>query len=183
MSNRKRKVSFQGDMGAFSEIAANKLFRNITLVPCKTFEQVFENVEAGKVDYGVVPIENSFIGKIDEVAELLEKSSLGVCGEKMLKIVHCLIAKERVPIDDLKEIYAHPVALAQCKKFLSHLKDCKPIPWYCGSGAVGIIKQKRGTALIGSEKIARIHGLKVLKKGIQDVKNTTTRFLVISRGV
>lgn len=174
------KVAFQGEKGAFSHVISCRLFGDPGLVPCRTFSQVFESVKTEAADTGVIPVENSLTGRINEPTGLLVSSELAVCGEGMLKIVHCLIANEGVGINGLEKIYAHPEALAQCRKFLGGL-SCEQISWHDGAAAAEIVKKDRKTALISSEKASEIYGLEVLKRGIQDSSDNTTRFVVISR--
>lgn len=174
------KVAFQGERGAFSEIMASKLFSNAIFVPCKTFKEVFDSVLFDQVEVGVIPIENSLTGRINESTDLLISSNLNVCGEGMLSIIHCLIANEEVSIEDLKRIYAHPEALTQCRKFLSRL-DCELISWYDGAAAARIVEKNKNTGLIASKKVTDIYKLIVLMEGVQDSKEDITRFLQISK--
>jgi len=173
-------VVFQGERGAFSEVMASMLFNNVVFIPCRTFKQVFDSVNSGRAEFGVIPVENSLTGRISEVTDLLIASDLNVCKEGMLSIIHCLIANEKVAVKDLKQIYAHPEALTQCRKFLSRL-NCELISWYDGAAAAKIVKKKKSAGLIASEKVAKIYGLKILRKEIQDSKNNITRFFVISK--
>lgn len=173
-------VAFQGDRGAFSEVMASRLFYDAVFIPCKTFKQVFDNVNNNKVELGVIPIENSLTGRIGESTSFLINSNLNVCGEGMLSIIHCLIANDNVRVKDLEQIYAHPEALTQCRNFLSKL-NCELISWYDGASAAIIVKKKKNAGLIASEKVAKIYGLKILKRGVQDSKENITRFLVISK--
>jgi chorismate mutase/prephenate dehydratase len=110
----------------------------------------------------------------------LISSGLNICGEVMLTVIHCLIAKEECSPEDLKQIYAHPEALMQCKRFLSKL-NAELISWYDGAAAARIVKRKKHSGLIAGEKVAEIYGLKILLKGIQDSKNNITRFFIISK--
>ena len=130
------KVAFQGDRGAFSEVIASRLFNRASYISYKTFKQVFDSVDSNSVDFGIIPIENSLTGRIAESTDILISSNLNIFGEGMLSIIHCLIANENKNLKDLKQIYAHPEALNQCRNFLCEL-NCELISWYDGAAAAG----------------------------------------------
>lgn len=175
------RIAFQGEMGAFSEAMAGKLFPGAEVVPCKSFKDVFGSVESGKSDAGVIPVENSLTGRVSEPTALLMKSGLRASGEGMLKIVHCLIAQKGVKAESLERVYAHPEALAQCRSFTSSSKT-QFISWYDGAAAAEIVEKDARAGLIAGERVADIYGLSVLKRGVQDNAENVTRFLVISKG-
>lgn len=174
------KIAFQGERGSFSEIITNRLYNESILFPCKNFKDIFDKVNSQVVDLGVIPVENSLTGRIREPTNLLTSSSLNIINEGLLKIEHSLISESKIAIENIKEIYGHPEALIQCKEFLSTL-NCKVISWYDGAGASTIIKELENSGLVASEKVAELYGLTVIKKGIQDSKENTTRFFVISK--
>jgi prephenate dehydratase len=116
------KISYQGDRGAFSEVISKRLVRCTDYVPCQTFQHVFANVESDRTELGVIPVENSLTGRINEPTNLLIKSNLKVTGEALLRIVHCLITRDNLALKDINRIYAHPEAFAQCRRFLNRLK-------------------------------------------------------------
>jgi len=174
------KIAYQGEIGSFSEIIGDKLFEDAKFLACKTFKDVFDKVKKGLVEKGIIPIENTLTGRICESTDLLISSNLKICDEGMLQINHCLITNHKGSIKNIKRIYAHPEALAQCKNFLRKI-NCELISWYDGAAAVKIVKNKFNSALVASEKVAKIYNLKILKKGIQDSKKDITRFIVISK--
>jgi len=180
--NKHLKVAFQGEIGAYSEIAVYKHFTlDVQTIPCKSFSDVFKSVEAGNVDYGVVPIENSIEGSVNQVYDLFLEYDLKVCGEIILKIEHCLLANQNANLDSIKVVYSHPQALAQCSDFLERL-GCEIIPTYDTAGGAKIVKE-RGTndvAAIASERAAEIYGMKILARDISNTPDNYTRFLVIS---
>lgn len=180
---RKRiRVAFQGETGAYSEEAALLFFGPwIQVEPCKSLSDVFEAVEKGKVELGVVPIENSLEGSINETYDLLLDSKLRVSGEINLRVVHCLIASPETQLSDVKTVYSHPQALAQCRRFLEDL-DCELVSTYDTAGSVKMIKDKRlaDVGAVASERAAEIYGMKVLCKAIEDNLNNYTRFFVLS---
>jgi len=180
--NKHLKVAFQGEIGAYSEIAVYKHFTSdVQTIPCKSFSDVFKSVEAGNVDYGVVPVENSIEGSVNQVYDLFLEYDLEVCGEIILKIEHCLLANRNADLNSIKVVYSHPQALAQCSNFLERL-GCKIIPTYDTAGGAKIVKE-RGTndvAAIASERAAEIYGMKILARDISNTPDNYTRFLVIS---
>ena len=176
-------VAFQGEIGAYSEEAAFKFFgSSIQLKPCESLEDVFKAVEQDEVQFGVVPAENSLEGSISRVFDLLLDSSLKVCGEVELRVVHCLIGVPEARLDLIKRVYSHPQALGQCKTFLRQL-GCELIPTYDTAGSVKIIKE-RGTTdggAVASARAAEIYGMKVLAREIEDNPNNFTRFFILSK--
>jgi len=180
----KNKVAFQGERGAFSEIAAIKFFgSSIEPVLCKTFEEIFKKINCKEADYGLLPIENSQTGGINEAHDLLLQQELFAVGEVKLKVEHCLITKDEINFKLIKKVYSHPQALAQCEGFLSkNLPHCQIIPVYDTAGSVKMISnlKKNNVAAIASNWAAELYGLKIMRKGIQDNKHNYTRFLVLS---
>lgn len=176
-------IGFQGEHGAYSEEAIFKQFgRDVKTVPAVSIHEVFNLTEAGAVDLGVVPVENSVEGSINETYDMLLSSNLTVVGEVVLRVVHCLIALRAAKLEGIRVVYSHPQALAQCRNFITSL-GVEPIVTYDTAGSVKMIKEKRlnGAAAIAGERAAAIYGLKVLKKGIEDYSTNSTRFLVVSR--
>jgi chorismate mutase/prephenate dehydratase len=177
------KVAFQGEIGAYSEEAAFQFFGpSIQVRPCESLGDVFKAVEQGEVNFGVVPIENSLEGSISRVYDLLLDSSLRVCGEIELRVVHCLIANPGARLDLVKRIYSHPQALGQCQAFLKHL-GCELIPTYDTAGSVKMIKEKGITdgGAIASARAAEIYGMKIITREIEDNPNNFTRFFILAK--
>ncbi len=177
------RVAFQGEKGAYSESAVYSFFGSATEIkPCRELSEVFERVKKGEIEYGVVPIENSLEGSVNQTYDLFLEHDLQVCGEIVLRIVHCLIAHPGTSSDSVKTVYSHPQALAQCKRFLERL-GCKLIPAFDTAGSVRMIKEEglRDAAAIASEIAAEIYGMDVLAKEIEDSPNNYTRFFVLSK--
>jgi len=175
-------VAFPGERGAYSEEAAVAYFSvNIDTVPCRTVSQVFWKVENSDVGYGVVPVENSTEGGVNETYDLLLETELRVSGEVNLRIIHCLISHHNRKIEDLKVIYSHPQALAQCRRFLDKL-SCELVPTFDTAGSVKMIKEEElvDAGAIASERSAQIYAMDILAKGIEDSPTNNTRFLVLS---
>jgi chorismate mutase/prephenate dehydratase len=176
-------VAFQGEIGAYSEEAAYQYFGpTARLKPCENLEDVFQAVEQGEIQYGLVPVENSLEGSISRTYDLLLDSVLKVSGETELGVIHCLIGLPESQIDSIKEIYSHSQALGQCKVFLGKMK-WKLTATYDTAGSVKIIKENRyiDKAAIASARAAEVYGMKVLVKGIEDNQNNITRFFILSK--
>ncbi len=176
------RIGFQGEHGAFSEEAVVKHFGGaVEPVPARSIREVFNLTEAGGVEAGVVPVENSIEGSVSETYDMLLTSSAKVVGEVPVKVVHCLIALPATKLTQVKVIYSHPQALAQCRNFVAGLR-AEPRVAYDTAGSVKMIKEEGlvGAGAIASERAAEIYGLKVLKKGIEDYGRNFTRFVVIS---
>ena len=177
------KIAFQGELGAYSETAVYNFFgQNVEVKPCKSFDEVFENVKAGTVDYGVVPIENSIEGSVNRTYDLFLEYDLKVCGEIIIRISHCLIAHKGATIEEIDTVYSHPQALAQCRKFLEQHK-LRAISTFDTAGSVKMIKEKNmmDSAAIASERAAKIYDMSILAREIEDIKNNSTRFFVLDK--
>jgi prephenate dehydratase len=180
---KKLRIGFQGEHGAFSEQAVFQHFGpSVETVPSRTIREVFNLTEVGAIDSGVVPVENSIEGSISETYDMLLTSSVKVVGEVAVRVVHCLIALPSAKLSDIKVIYSHPQALAQCRNFVAGL-GAEPRVAYDTAGSVKMIKDEGLVAAgaIASEKAAEIYGMKILRKGIEDYGRNFTRFLVISK--
>jgi chorismate mutase/prephenate dehydratase len=177
------KVAFQGEIGAYSESAVYSYFNaSVQVKPCRNLSDVFESVEKGETFYGVVPIENSIEGSVNQTYDLFFTHDLKVCGETIIKIVHCLITNPKTSLNSIKVVYSHPQALAQSRSFLESL-GCDLIPTYDTAGSVKMMKEKKlmDAGAVASERAAKIYGMKVFAKGIADNPNNYTRFFVISK--
>jgi len=178
------KIPFKGERGAYSEMALKKLFgNNILISPSFSFEEVFLKVKEKKVDYGVVPIENSLYGSVFETYDLLLQNSLSIINELNLQINHCLLASENYKLSQIKKVYSHPQALGQCSVFLKTLKNAQLFPAYdtAGSALISLKDSQIPTAAVASRNASELYGLKILKSNIQNNKENFTRFLVISK--
>jgi prephenate dehydratase len=177
------KVAFQGERGAFSEDAATKLFSgDIYFLPCVGLKEAFELVSHDKVEFGIVPLENSQAGSINETYDLLLAYPLNIFAEVILRVSHCLMALPGEKLADIATIYSHPQALAQCEEFLSKLKT-EITPSYDTAGSAKMIKDKglRNCAAIASKRAADIYGLEILAPEIETIVNNYTKFVAISK--
>ena len=177
------KVAFQGERGAYSESAVYTFFGDETEVkPCRDLTEVFESVDKQEVPVGVVPIENSLEGSVNQTYDLFLTHNLKVSGEVIIRISHCLIANPTTSLEAVKTVYSHPQALAQCRSFLERLGS-DLIPTYDTAGSVKMLKENglKDAAAVASEKAAEIYGMKILAREIEDTPTNYTRFFVISK--
>lgn len=179
-------AAFQGELGAYSELAALEYFnREVTVLPMSTFAQVFDSVRSGEADNGVIPIENSLTGSIHDNYDLLLSHDLIIIGEIKLRIVQNLLVVPGTRLEEVRKIYSHPQALSQCKDFLSRLTEVDLVSVYDTAGAARKIMEtgRREEAAVASEQAALDYGLEILKAGIESNHKNYTRFLVLSRGL
>ena len=178
------RIAFQGEPGAYSEAAALKWRPEADVQACPAFEDVFDAVEAGRATCGVLPIENSIGGTIHRNYDLLLGHELRIIGEVELPVVHALVALPGTGLGEVRTIYSHPQALAQCDRFLRSQAGVEVVATYDTAGSARLISERQLTsaAAIASERAAELFGLQVLKSSIQDFADNITRFLVVGRG-
>ena len=178
----KKSVAFQGDPGAYSEAAALEYFPDdITTYPCSRFENVFDNVEIGNCEYGILPIENSLAGSIHKNYDLLLHHDLFIIGEYHLRVKHCLLALPGNKLSDIQEVYSHPQALAQCDQNLNSL-SIERIPEADTAGSARLISENnmKHAAAIASKHAAKVYGLSIIAEDFEDNPANFTRFLIIA---
>lgn len=173
------RVAFQGERGAYGEMATLQYFPKATLMPKKSFQDVFDAAQDGGADYVVVPVENSIEGSVNEIYDLLLQTKMGVIGEVYQRVRHCLIANRGAK--KIRYVHSHPQALAQCRNYLQK-KGLESVPAYDTAGAVKMIKENKmlDSAAIASRRAAELYDMEILDEDIQDRKNNYTRFLVLS---
>jgi len=176
-------IAFQGEHGAYGEVASRVWDSHLVPLPCRSFEEVFEGVQTGICDYGMVPVENTLGGSIDQVNRLLIHADLHVVGAVELPVRHCLLALPETDHREIRSVYSHPQALSQCRRFLSR-NTLEPIPYNDTAGAAKMLSEKRPkrSAAIASRLCAQMCHLEIIKEGIEDMDRNMTRFLVLSRG-
>jgi len=176
------RVAFQGEPGAYSEQAVFDYFGAVETLPCESFEVVFEAVNAGKCDAGLIPIENSLAGSIHQNYDLLLRNQLHIVGEYLLRVRHCLIALPDVKKEDIKKAISHPQALGQCAAYLRE-HGIKAEQVYDTAGSVKMLKESgaRDTAAIASKRAAELYEMQILEEGIEDNVENYTRFLAVQR--
>ena len=185
-SRTRRRVAIQGTVGSYSQIAARNFFakeaEEATVIGYPTFADVVRACEEGVVDHAILPIENTTAGSINEVYDLLTRTSLSIVGEELLRIEHCLFAVEAVPLHTIRRILSQPQALAQCMKFLSKLDNCRLEYFTDTAMAVEKVKLDRdlSQAAIASEAAGKLHGLHLIERDLADQRENFTRFLVVA---
>lgn len=175
-------IGFQGEHGAFSEFALLEFDKKAIPIPCREFADVFSMVNAGLLDYGIIPVENSIEGSVTQVNDLLINSDLSVVGEITMPIHHCLLSLPDTEYRDIKVVYSHPQALGQCRGFLQRNK-LEAIPYYDTAGSAMMLSKERtrATAVIANRVCADIYNLEIVKENIEDNDSNRTRFMVIAR--
>src|SRR5439155_20199363 len=133
------RIAYQGEPGAFSEAAARRIDAEAQLVPCRSFEEVFESVDAGPSAYGVLPIENSIGGSIHRNYDLLLAHELPIVAEVELPVVHQLLALPGTSLERVRRVYSHPQALAQCERFLRTLSGIEIVATYDTAGSAKLV--------------------------------------------
>jgi chorismate mutase/prephenate dehydratase len=176
------KVTCLGPLATFTHLAALRHFgSSAAFVPVDSIKKVFENVETGKAEYGVVPIENSNEGVVSHTLDMFMDSDLQVVAEIILEVSHNLLSKQS-NVANVKKIYSHPQALAQCRGWLESNMPGVPAKEATSTAkAAELASREKDTAAIASEIAARIYDLHILERDIQDSRRNVTRFLVISK--
>jgi len=175
-------IAFQGEHGAYGDVAARAWSSDLVPVPCSEFAEVFEGVGSGLYDYGIVPVENTLGGSVEQVNHLLINTDLNVVGAVELPVHLCLLAVPGTDHREIRSVYSHPQALAQARRFLSRNK-LDPMQYYDTAGAARMLAEERpkGSAAIASSLCAELYHLEIIKEGIEDLERNMTRFLVISK--
>ncbi len=175
-------VGFQGEHGAYGEIAARQLTPGSAHIPCLEFADVFQGVQEGYLDLGVVPVENSLEGAVTQVNDLLTTTELKIIGEAKVTVRHCLLAVADTDYREIRQVYSHPQALAQCRGFLSR-NNLEARPYYDTAGAAKMLAREnpRASAAIASRLCAELYDLEIIKDQIEDGPANSTRFLLLAR--
>jgi len=175
-------IGFQGEHGAYGEEAAIKYDSELIPIPCRQFDDVFQGVASGRLDCGIVPVQNSIGGSISRVNELLLETDLLVRGEVILPIRHCLLADPEADYRDIREVHSHPQALAQCRDFVAR-HGLIPRSSYDTAGAARklALDRSRTAAAVAGHLCAELYHLQIIKRDIQDRVPNFTRFLIVSK--
>jgi len=181
MSNRK-KIAFQGEPGANSDIACREAYPDHEPLPCPTFEDALGAIAAGEATLGMIPIENSVAGRVADIHHLMPISDLHIVAEWFLPIRNQLMAPKGATLSGLKSVQSHVMALGQCRNFLRKL-GVKTIVAADTAGSAREVAERgdRSGAAIASRLAADIYGLDILAEDVEDEAHSTTRFVVLSR--
>lgn len=175
-------IAYLGPEGTFSEAAAIKHFGHaVKGHPCASIDEVFRSVERGDAHYGVVPVENSTEGAVTRTLDLLVDTRLTICGEVFMRVRQNLLRKSD-SLDGIRVVYSHPQSLAQCQNWLrEHLPTVELVPAASNAEAAHLASKTDDAAAVAGERAAEHHNLKLVARGIEDVANNTTRFVVLAR--
>lgn len=178
-------VACQGVEGAYSQIACEKMFKAPFIMYFKNFDGVFNAIEQGLCQYGILPIENSTAGSVKKVYDLMIHHNFSIVRTFRMKVDHNLIACRDTKLSDIKEIYSHEQAINQCSEFLKGLSDVKVIPVENTAVAASMVATsgRNDVAAISSHACEELYGLKSLADSIQDKGNNRTRFICISKNL
>jgi prephenate dehydratase len=179
-----KRVSFQGERGAFSEEAARQLLGGrLEFHPRPRFEEVFQALASGAVDYAVIPIENTLHGSVHENYDHLLKYQLPIVGETHVRIVHNLIVRPGTRFNQIRRVFSHPVALNQCLRFFAAHPALEAETYYDTAGSVKMLMEKapENAAAIASAAAAEVYGGKILRRSIEDDHRNFTRFFLLVR--
>ncbi len=181
-SVEQRLAGFQGEHGAYSEAAVRAYDDTFVPVPCMKFVDVFDGVKKGCFEYGMIPVENSLEGGVAENNDLLAKHDVFIVGEVKLHIRHALMALPETDPRGIKEVYSHPQALAQCRRYLAK-NEYEARPFYNTAGAARMlsVNRPRASAAIANTLCAKIYDLKIIEEDIQDEDTNFTRFVLIGK--
>lgn len=177
------RIAFQGEPGAYSEAAALRFAPDASVLPCRSFDDVFAAVQEGRATLGALPMENSIGGSIHRNYDLLVEHELPIVGEVELSIDHCLLARPGVALEDLRVVYSHPQALAQCEQYLKGLPGVDIIAVYDTAGGAKMVHEETRTdvAAVASRRASEVFDLTILAESIQDYAINLTRFVLIGR--
>ncbi len=174
------KIGYFGEEGAYSNIAAMNM-KNGQYIPLDSVRTVFTELENGNINYGVVPVENSIEGSVNQTFDYLYKMPFYIIMEYYLRIKHCLIGFNDSNINEIKYVHSHPQALAQCSDFIYRHKFI-PVNEYDTAGSVKIIKKfDKSHAAIASEIAAGINNMKIISRDMENNKRNYTRFILVSK--
>lgn len=178
-------VACQGVEGAYSQLACEKIFPNPMILYFKTFDGVFQAIDQGLCQYGILPIENSTAGSVTKVYDLMIQHNFYIVRTFRLKIDHNLLANPGAKLEDIKEIYSHEQAINQCSTFLHSLKGVNVVPVANTAVASEMVASsgRKDVAALSSRSCAELYNLSCLASSVQDKGNNRTRFICISRNM
>ena len=177
----KQKIAIQGELGSYSHLASNKIYKDPEVIPCKTFNDTLDLVKKNKDIVAVIPIENSIAGRVADVHFLLPKYKLKIIGESFHVVNHCLLATRGNDLKNIKIVKSHSHAIGQCQEKINKYNLTPVIEADTAGSAKKLSEENRNdVAVIASELAAEIYQLDILEKDFEDVKGNTTRFLIMS---
>lgn len=184
VKNTAISFGYQGVKGCYSYQTGLEYFgEEVETLNCRTFRDVFEALAEGKIQYGILPIENSTSGSINDVYDLLREYEFFIVGEKCLRVEHNLLGIEGTELSDIKEVYSHQQGLIQCSRYLSEHPEWKQVPYFDTAGSAEHVAKEglKSKACVAGKKAASVYGLSIISPNIQDNRNNSTRFVVIGK--
>ena len=180
----KTKVAIQGELGAYSHIAVEKLYKDVEIKTCSTFEETFKQAYNDSSYKIVIPIENSLAGRVADIHYLLPKYKLQIHGEYFLPVEHNLLGKLDATIEDIKFVRSHAQAISQCQNIITKRKFKSIVSVDTAGSAKDLSEGKdKSIAAIASSLSAKMYNLKILEKNIEDEKGNVTRFLIMGKNI
>ncbi|CUX37577.1 prephenate dehydratase [Rhizobium oryzihabitans] len=177
-----KRIAFQGEFGANSDMACRDMFPDMEPLPCPTFEDAFNAIENGEADLGMIPIENTLAGRVADIHHLLPESRLHIIGEYFMPIRFQLMVMPGVKKEEIRTVHSHIHALGQCRKIIRS-NGWKPVIAGDTAGAAKQVSEKgdRSMAALAPRLAADLYGLDILAENVEDSENNVTRFVVLSR--
>jgi prephenate dehydratase len=179
MTNR---IAFQGQYGAYSDLACRTAFPEMVSLPCETFEAAIDAVREGSAALAMLPPENSLAGRVPDMHALLPESGLSIIGETFLRVEHCLLGIPGATLDGIRRVHSHPVALGQVRRIIREL-GAVAVAEDDTAGAAEVVARLNSAAdaAVASSLAAEIHGLEILRRNVEDAAHNTTRFYVMAK--
>ncbi|MDB4339893.1 prephenate dehydratase [Pelagibacteraceae bacterium] len=178
------KIAIQGEFGAYSHIAVDRLYKDADIKTCSTFEETFKQAYNDPKYKIVIPIENSLAGRVADIHYLLPKYKLQIHGEYFLPVQHNLLGKREATIDDIKYVRSHAQAISQCQNIIVKKKFKSIVSVDTAGSAKDLAEGKdKSIAAIASDLSAKMYNLKILEKNIEDEKGNVTRFLIMGKNI
>jgi len=170
-------IAFQGQPGAYSDLACRQARPGWTTLPCASFAAAIEAVHDGRADEALLACENSLAGRVPDILSLLPDAGLHIVGEHFQRVEHCLLAVPGTEISDIRRLHTHPVALGQVRK-LNHELDLEVVPEFDTAGAAEMVAKwgRKEDAAIASSLAGELNGLVILRSNVEDAAHNTTRF-------
>ncbi len=176
------RIAFQGERGAYSDLACRNAFPGCTTVPCATFAVAIETIHDEGADLAMLACENSLAGRVPDIHALLPEAGLHIVGEHFQRVEHCLIGLPGASLGDIRRLHTHPVAMGQVRELIREL-GLTPVMEADTAGAAALVAQwgRKEEAAVASSLAAELHGLQILRRNVEDAAHNTTRFYVAAR--
>ena len=177
-----RRIAFQGERGAYSDLACRTAFPGWETVPCDTFATAIETVHDGGAELGMLACENSLAGRVPDIHALLPEAGLHIVGEHFQRVEHCLMALPGASLADIRRLHTHPVAMSQVRKLIREL-GLTPVIQADTAGSAALVAQwgRKQEAAVASSLAAELNGLQILRRNVEDASHNTTRFYIAAR--